>query len=594
MATLTPEQQTNLEALRKALGDPNAQLRDPALAGQPSGFTSAPQQPNQTLTQVATAPAVIGPPTTEIQDINRRMAANTATLAQVQAQPGINQNYVPTKQELDSWNTGGQQAYQERTKQFYTKPTTEDRPTTDTGLDTEETPEDKALREEIEKTTKYYDDSKAARDSALQSYRSSLTQAQNALIGSINSQYDRMIDQMKKANESAQASLTQAGVVSGRQRYASQEQDLAILNELQEGYQRVGDLERDRMNAIASAESAYAKEDYDAVLGNLDAADKLQEDKLSAIGDLQQRVADAEKASMERLKFSLETQKTQAELYETKAESFANLAFAELGGEDIEADYLKLQELADEFGYDPNDVNFIRTTLGKVRELSRTADKTKKPEKWSEPYLLGGDYVQREATTGEIRTAVNVAGGGGGLTPTQKNNAILAANRQLSYRPEVKDYREMGRYVTNINTAMKEAKTTNNFVAVDQTLINAFNKLNDPTSVVRESEYARTANDIKLLNRIRGKYEKLLEGGAGLTSEEREAIARMSKNFYAAAKVRYDQAAMEAQALADELQVGEEFARILKSGVIPEVTSETKIYNGKTYIKVEGGWQLQE
>ena len=33
----------------------------------------------------------------------------------------------------------------------------------------------------------------------------------------------------------------------------------------------------------------------------------------------------------------------------------------------------------------------------------------KETENWSEPYLLGGDYVQKNTKTGEIRTAVNVA-----------------------------------------------------------------------------------------------------------------------------------------------------------------------------------------
>jgi len=35
-----------------------------------------------------------------------------------------------------------------------------------------------------------------------------------------------------------------------------------------------------------------------------------------------------------------------------------------------------------------------------------------KQAQWSEPYLMGGDYVQKNTQTGEIRTAVNVASGG--------------------------------------------------------------------------------------------------------------------------------------------------------------------------------------
>ena len=171
-------------------------------------------------------------------------------------------------------------------------------------------------------------------------------------------------------------------------------------------------------------------------------------------------------------------------------------------------------------------------------------------------------YVDRLKTQADIRKIdaeiVAKQAETGNLTTNEKNN-LLRLTTQFGNRPEVKDYREMGRYVSNIDVAMKEAKVTKNFVAVDQTLINAFNKLNDPTSVVRESEYARTASDIALLNKLRGKWQKIQTGGAGLTSDEREAISRMAKNFYQSAKTRYDSAYTETSLLANELGVGMSF-----------------------------------
>lgn len=47
---------------------------------------------------------------------------------------------------------------------------------------------------------------------------------------------------------------------------------------------------------------------------------------------------------------------------------------------------------------------------GSLSSSSFLASENKK--EWSEPYLMGGDYVQKNEKTGEIRTAVNVAGGG--------------------------------------------------------------------------------------------------------------------------------------------------------------------------------------
>jgi len=50
-------------------------------------------------------------------------------------------------------------------------------------------------------------------------------------------------------------------------------------------------------------------------------------------------------------------------------------------------------------------------------------------EKWSDPYSLGGDLVQKNLKTGEIRTAVNVAGGGG-----LSDNDIKTANENTIFQ----------------------------------------------------------------------------------------------------------------------------------------------------------------
>ena len=68
-----------------------------------------------------------------------------------------------------------------------------------------------------------------------------------------------------------------------------------------------------------------------------------------------------------------------------------------------------------------------------------------------------------------------------------------------------------------------------NKVALDQALISLFNKLTDPTSVVRESEYARTPENIPTVNRIIGALQKLSRGGAGLTDEDRKALVTGAK-----------------------------------------------------------------
>jgi hypothetical protein len=70
-----------------------------------------------------------------------------------------------------------------------------------------------------------------------------------------------------------------------------------------------------------------------------------------------------------------------------------------------------------------------------------------------------------------------------------------------------------------------------NNVAVDQTIITVLNKMLDPTSVVRESEYARTPQNISLINRVSGIIGKQGYGGAGLTNEDRKSILDMAMQF---------------------------------------------------------------
>lgn len=104
--------------------------------------------------------------------------------------------------------------------------------------------------------------------------------------------------------------------------------------------------------------------------------------------------------------------------------------------------------------------------------------------------------------------------------------------------PEVKDYPIVQQ---QSQRALKALETPGSKLAVDQSIITTFNKMLDPTSVVRESEYARTPQDQALLGLIKGKWEKLSTGGAGLTDDERQSLYRMISNFSQIADDQYNQ-----------------------------------------------------
>jgi len=120
--------------------------------------------------------------------------------------------------------------------------------------------------------------------------------------------------------------------------------------------------------------------------------------------------------------------------------------------------------------------------------------------------------------------------GAAGLRLDDSNRKFAASLRkEFNNLPDVKETNEALPKINSMRKAMEEAKTTNNYVAVDQALISLYNKLTDPTSVVRESEYARTAENLPVLNAIKGKMQKVVKGGAGLTSSDRAALMQMAE-----------------------------------------------------------------
>src|SRR3990167_2553191 len=114
-----------------------------------------------------------------------------------------------------------------------------------------------------------------------------------------------------------------------------------------------------------------------------------------------------------------------------------------------------------------------------------------------------------------------------------------AMRKEFLTLPEVKEYPTIEAQSKRALAALSDPNK--NKVAVDQAIITTFNKMMDPSSVVRESEYARTPQDMAILNRIKGKMEKLATGGAGLTDDERQAMYRMVSAFKDISDAQYNE-----------------------------------------------------
>lgn len=241
------------------------------------------------------------------------------------------------------------------------------------------------------------------------------------------------------------------------------------------------------------------------------------------------------------------------------AQSFTDIArFAKRGGYDtfpgVESD---IRQAASAYGVgDSDEVN---------KAVSAARDFYKEQKLPTEQGKVG-----RTSYTGQRNLLENFQKDVGSTAPVVKVNLPnpradrkdeFALRKEFLSLPEVKDFPTIE---SNAKRAAAALNATGSKLAVDQSLITVFNKMIDPSSVVRESEYARTPQDMAVLNRIKGNWGKIQEGGAGLPIEERQALARMITNFSRIASQQYNARAGEYRKLANDY--GFEPSRVVARG----------------------------
>ena len=116
------------------------------------------------------------------------------------------------------------------------------------------------------------------------------------------------------------------------------------------------------------------------------------------------------------------------------------------------------------------------------------------------------------------------------LTATAESNIINRLSNQFT--AAVKPARELMRQAGLMDQGL-EAARRGDLAAGSQAVLVTFQKILDPTSVVRESEYARSASGQALLARIKGAAEKLVSGGAGVPISELEKFAKLAHEMTA-------------------------------------------------------------
>jgi hypothetical protein len=116
----------------------------------------------------------------------------------------------------------------------------------------------------------------------------------------------------------------------------------------------------------------------------------------------------------------------------------------------------------------------------------------------------------------------------GEIAPTAEAGLIQNLNKQ--WDAASKDVQLLYRANTIMDSGMKAARA-GDMNAGSQAVLVTFQKFLDPTSVVRESEYARSGAGQSMANQVRGYVDKLEQGGAGMTLPELEKFAKIAQEI---------------------------------------------------------------
>lgn len=178
---------------------------------------------------------------------------------------------------------------------------------------------------------------------------------------------------------------------------------------------------------------------------------------------------------------------------------------------------------------------------------------------------------------------------------TASFSEISSMRKEFSGIPAIKNYNEIKRQVgnvTNTYNAYKSGKLKAN--AADQTMVTTLNKILDPTSVVRESEFARTAAGQSLLARMEGYANKMTKGGGGLTDAEREDLYAAMMEMY---RANEDEANAYIQSYTDlanryGINPADIMPRQYYQSSQPASTGSSKSYSEGTIIKDKQGNRL--
>jgi hypothetical protein len=130
---------------------------------------------------------------------------------------------------------------------------------------------------------------------------------------------------------------------------------------------------------------------------------------------------------------------------------------------------------------------------------------------------------------------------GSGMSTEDRTAQANVLRKEFNASPAVKDWQTIRRATQGVIDAFDTSVAGGSRIASDQALGVLFQKVLDPQSVVRESEYARTPEGAAMLNRLLAYADKIQRGGLTLTDGDRKAIRDMVVKLATGAAKSYNE-----------------------------------------------------
>ena len=174
----------------------------------------------------------------------------------------------------------------------------------------------------------------------------------------------------------------------------------------------------------------------------------------------------------------------------------------------------------------------VKTPLLGGAEVTR---KGKELPKTEDAFIVdvASDIAQGKAITPGQQKALDFIGKQGLKTAKEVNDLTVKLRGKFDAHAIPKVFNIVSSQIGIIEEAFDEATNIDlgqkSRVGSDQALIISFNKMLDPDSVVRESEFARTPEQVSVLNRLKSIMDKVVSGGLLMADTDRQAILDMAR-----------------------------------------------------------------